>query len=267
MTRCAPHSEQHQTAIPQGFSEWYGLVDPTTYQYYDYKLSENGTIRQYGHAPGDYQTDVLARRAVEVIGRTVPHEAPLFLTLAPLAPHTQVRNGIGENPIPAPRHSSAFPNAHPDKALPYNEADVSDKPSWIRGLPSFTPAVEDTITQRYRAVLRSLLAVDEAVGQMVAALKATGELDRTMFVFTSDNGLFFGEHRITYGKRIPYEAALRVPLMIRAPGLGAERGAVSHTLVTNADLPATLMDVAGADPARPLDGRSLLPLLKNPAEV
>jgi N-acetylglucosamine-6-sulfatase len=94
------------------------------------------------------------------------------------------------------------------------------------------------------------------------ALLAAGELDNTLVVFTSDNGYFHGEHRMPNEKMLVYEPSIRVPLIIRGPGVPA--GAERRQLVTNADLAPTILDVAGAAATKPQDGSSLLPLLADP---
>src|SRR5581483_4561738 len=104
--------------------------------------------------------------------------------------------------------------AFADEPLPaspaFDEADVADKPPYVRRLPRITPAVRARIEQIYRAELASLLAVDDLVGRIVGALADTGELDRTVIVFTSDNGFFHGEHRLREGKFLPYEESVAV---------------------------------------------------------
>jgi N-acetylglucosamine-6-sulfatase len=114
----------------------------------------------------------------------------------------------------------------------------------------------------YRSRIESLLAVDDAVAAIVGALKAAGELDDTLIVFVSDNGFFTGEHRIPMGKYLVYEPSVRVPLILRGPGV--RRGATSSELVVNTDLAATILDAAGATPGRRLDGRSLLSFARHP---
>ena len=97
--------------------------------------------------------------------------------------------------------------------------------------------------------------------RVLRALRAAGELDDTLVIFTSDNGFFHGEHRVQSGKVLPYEPSIRVPLLIRGPGV--PRGAHRHQLVTNADLAPTILDAADARPGRVQDGRSLFPLLRD----
>ncbi len=119
------------------------------------------------------------------------------------------------------------------------------------------------MTENYRQRLESLLAIDEGVAAIVAALRASGELERTLIVFTSDNGFFHGEHRVPAGKVLVYEPSVRVPLVVRGPGV--PRGRVDSRLVANVDLAPTVLDAADAKAGRKLDGRSLLVLLAQAA--
>jgi N-acetylglucosamine-6-sulfatase len=90
----------------------------------------------------------------------------------------------------------------------------------------------------------------------VDALRATGELGDTLLIFTSDNGFMLGEHRVASGKVLPYEPSIRVPLLMRGPGLAP--GTRREELVWNGDLAPTILDAAGASAPFALDGRSLL---------
>ena len=86
----------------------------------------------------------------------------------------------------------------------------------IGNLPPLGPATgTDDETIRNRA--RMLKSVDEGVGKMRAALESTGQLDNTVFVFTSDEGYFFGEHGLSIERRLAYEESIRIPLIIRYP--------------------------------------------------
>jgi N-acetylglucosamine-6-sulfatase len=105
-----------------------------------------------------------------------------------------------------------------------------------------------------------LLAVDEGVGRVVAALDSLGILDRTLIVFTSDNGFFFGEHGLTTERRLPYEESIRNPLLLRYPPL-VPAGARPTGLTTTVDLAPTILELAGAPVGPHIQGRSLLPLL------
>jgi len=94
------------------------------------------------------------------------------------------------------------------------------------------------------------------VKSIVDALTARGELSRTLFIFTSDNGWLQGEHRIPSGKIHPYEESIRVPLIVRGPGVAA--GATRTMLSGNIDLAATVLAAAQAVAGITVDGRSLL---------
>jgi N-acetylglucosamine-6-sulfatase len=133
---------------------------------------------------------------------------------------------------------------------------VSDKPPVIRRRPRLKQWRIRALAEIHRQRLASLLAVDEGVARIVAALRETGELSGTLLIFTSDNGFMAGEHRVASGKVLPYEPSIRVPLLMRGPGL--PRGARRDELVWNGDLGPTILDAAGASAPFPLDGRSLL---------
>jgi arylsulfatase A-like enzyme len=107
--------------------------------------------------------------------------------------------------------------------------------------------------------------VDEGVAQIVNALRDAGELENTYIFFVSDNGYVQGEHRIRGGKSIPYEESLRVPLLVRGPGV--PEGEVSHDLVSNVDWASTILDVTGVRPGRRQDGTSLMPAARQPAAL
>jgi N-acetylglucosamine-6-sulfatase len=253
--------------IPVGWSEWYGAVDPSTYQYYGYTLNENGTFVTYGSAPSDYQSDVYTQKAVAVINRLAPRAQPFFLSVAYLAPHSGRPQEPGDpvgfgTPVPAPRHSHSFDDEPLPMPASFNEADVSDKPSFIRERALLTAPDIANITENYRQRLEALLAVDEGVAAIVQALAARGELAGTLIIFTSDNGFFHGEHRVPREKVLLYEPSIRTPLILRGPGV--PRGAVRPQLVGNIDLAPTILDAANARAGRRMDGRSLLPLIANP---
>lgn len=245
------------THVPIGWDRWRAL---TTVSYYNYNVSQNGVINTYGSAPEDYQTDVLTQKAINYINSRADSSQPFFLLLTPYAPHF----GDNENrlPIPAPRHDGFYSTLPFTKSPSFNELDVSDKPSFIRSLPLMNALQINVTKQRFRKIRETLLAVDDMVENITNALESTGKLDNTIIIFTSDNGFFNGGHRISYGKQLNYEESIRVPLIIRGPGI--PKGETRSQLVTNVDIPATIIDYSGALPGRTLDGHSLIPLLSNP---
>jgi arylsulfatase A-like enzyme len=262
------------TEVPAGWSEWYGSLDDPdaftggTYTMYGYTLNENGSVVHYGSTPdvvdpATYQTDVYAAKADEFIRRRAPSRKPFFLSIAPLASHGEAAscNCAGNDPRAAPRHEGALAG----EALPlrpnFNEADVSDKPQAVQILTPMNQAQINAAHDRYRAQAESLLAVDDLVAKTVNAVKARGELKNTVFIYTDDNGFFHGEHRVRQGKVRLYEESIRVPLLMRGPGVPKNKNRGQP--VANIDLAPTILDFADAKGSRKLDGRSLLPLARD----
>jgi len=240
--------------IPPGWDEWYSAVNgDAAYSEYNYILNENGKQVGYGNQPEDYGTDVYMGKAVDFIQRTAKTGQPFFIYLAPYAPHAPY--------TPAPRHANLFPDAKAPRTPNYNEADVSDKPGYISNLPQMTQKQMDAIDADYRNRLRSLQAVDEGIEKIVNTLKANGQLNNTYLFFTSDNGYHLGNHRMLEGKIAPYEEELHLILEVRGPGVPA--GKTLEHLVGNIDLAPTWAALGGATAGDFVDGRSLLPLLKN----
>jgi N-acetylglucosamine-6-sulfatase len=223
-------------------------------------------VVEYPDSPSLYRTDVYSQMAADLISRRAPQNQPFFLSVAPLAPHLEAfkpdRVNQYPNPRPAPRHAGAFAHEPMPRPPSFDEAKLSDKPPWIRGLPPLTPDQLDQATNRYRSMLESLLAVDEMVDNIVRTLRQTGELDETMIIFTSDNGYLLGEHRLVDAKIFPYEESIRVPLVIRGPGIPA--GVTRSQLAANIDLAPTILDYADARPGLRQDGVSLRRLIADP---
>jgi N-acetylglucosamine-6-sulfatase len=238
--------------VPSGWDRWAAGIDHAAYGEFDYLLNEDGRIVAYGHAPTDYLTDVLAGKATDAIAAAAADAAPFFVEIATYAPHAPS--------VPAPRHLGDFPTAQVPRGPGFNEADVSDKPSWVRTTPLMRPPQIAKVDARQRDRLRALAAVDDLVDAVCATLQTTGALDRTYVIFTSDNGVLEGEHRQAHGKNGPYEEAIRLPLVARGPGVPA--GATSDALVATIDLAPTFADLAGVAAPSFVDGRSLVPLLR-----
>ncbi|MGH3327642.1 MAG: sulfatase family protein [Streptomycetales bacterium] len=249
--------------VPRGWSEWRGSVDPTTYNYLDFTLNENGRLRRYR---GRYQTDVYAKKAAAMVRRGASGKRPFFTWVAFTAPHTGRPHEPGDprmsTPAVADRHRNAFARRPVPRDRAFNEANVSDKPRHIRRLPHIGEGTRAAIQESYRQRLEALLAVDEAVARILRALRETGEARNTIVAFTSDNGFFHGEHRVSRGKNLLYEPSARVPLILRGPGI--PDGVTRTQPISNIDLAPTFVQAARARPGRVPDGRSLLPLAQNP---
>lgn len=255
---------------PTGWSSWFGLIDPSTYQYVGYSVSNNGERVDFPTDDDSYQTDILAAEAVRYIREAAPEGRPFFLSFTPLAPHVAAPEGaaaVGDDfplPVAPARYANRFDGVPLPRGPAYNEQDVADKPSQMR-LPPLSPETERYLEQWWRAELGALAAVDDAVASIVGALSETDQLDRTVLIFTSDNGLFRGEHRIPFGKVLLYEPSVRVPLVVRGGGFLA--GARVETPVSNVDLAPTIGDLAGAELADEPDGVSLIDVVEAADEL
>jgi N-acetylglucosamine-6-sulfatase len=239
--------------IPSGWNVFDVLYGIGEYAMFGYGMNENGTSVSFGDSPRDYKTDVLTRLATSFIRRSATAGKPFFLTYTPVAPHDAPAVPGVRNPQPAPRDAKAFLH----RALPRPPsfgAPITGEPKRLRESPQ-SAAETAAITSAYRDRLASLLAVDRGVRKMLAALRQTGELRHTVFIFTSDNGFLLGEHAAE-GKERPYEESVKVPLVIRGPGI--PQGATRDQLVGNIDLSPTILDIAKQPWREGTDGVSLL---------
>ena len=251
---------QATTKPPQGWDEWFATLDPTTYKYFGYDVNDNGIGRHFGSSDSDYKTDVLSRQTQSFIGASATQPEPFFAYVAPVAPHMPA--------TPAPRHAHAYDGIDGPRLRSFDEKDVSDKPSWMRQLPRLTAAQIADINTRHERRVESLQAVDDLVEGVVDTLNSptpdgTIPLDNTYIFFTSDNGFFHGEHRIPWEKYRPYEEDIRVPLLVRGPGI--EAGSSTRKLALNTDYMPTFADLANTSKPSYVDGRPLTGVLDGSA--
>jgi N-acetylglucosamine-6-sulfatase len=257
--------------VPPGWEHWHGLA--CTFRMWGYNIKHNDApVRSRCGDPANtdparYQTDVLRDIATDFIEHHSDGARPFFLSWAPLAPHVEVSTGLDldfRNPRPAPRHSGRFADEPLPRPAAFDEADMSDKPAFLRRGPLTGDEIA-TITTQYRSRLEALLAVDEAVKAIVDKLREKGALARTVIIFTSDNGFMDGQHRIAEGKIVAYDPSAQVPLLMRGPGIPV--GRTVSAMTSNVDLAATVLDLANATPGIPIDGLSLVPVAHNPASI
>ncbi len=241
--------------VPDGWDEWYGsfLHDntsfaPIDFAYDHFRFNENGTVVTYG--PGAYLTDVEAALAVDYIDRRAGQN-PFFLFLSVYAPH---------GPTTArPDHKGTHKSAKVKPPTPpsCNESDLSDKPQHIQDIDGLIE-YGNCWGPGWQERLDMTLAIDELLDDVIAELEQEGVLDNTYIFFTSDNGLLRGEHQIG-GKSAPYEESIRVPLIVRGPGIA--EGVVKPHLALNIDLAPTFLDLADGAPTAgspAIDGESLV---------
>lgn len=252
--------------VPPGWDHWRSAVDNGVYDYYDYAMNEDGRVQQY---TGTYQTEYYADETEDLVAQMSHDDQPFFLWQSHLAPHSACPADYSdqecwESPTPSMSYDNLFDDVPlPQRRVPsFNEADVSDKPEWIRR-PPLGKADREHLTELFQRRIESLQSVDDAVARTLSALDEAGELDDTLVIFSSDNGYLLGEHRFS-GKIVGYEPSLQVPLLMRGPGVPA--GTRSAETVGTLDLAPTIADAAGATPGLDVDGRSMLPIAAGKAK-
>lgn len=221
---------------PFGWDHW----NPTTkgtYAYYGTTFENDGRPRRATR----YVADVVTRYASSYIGEFTDPEQPrqpFFLWASHVGPHHALPARPDQpGPVPARRHAGLLAGTvNPASGSPsYLEADRSDKPLEIRTSHAGRAADLDRLAQLRGETVMSL---DESVAAIVARLDEAGVLDNTIVVYTSDNGFLTGEHDLL-NKNYAYEEALRVPFLVRGPGLPA--GSVSTAPMTMVDLATTFL--------------------------
>ncbi len=243
--------------IPPGWTNFQTLIGNV--KYYDYTINDNGVAVDYGDAPEDYQTDVLADRAAAAIEESVAADNPFFLWVTTFAPHTW---GQGFPPLPATRHETLYDDVAPPRDPSFNEQAVGDKPSYVRKAPKLNANAIRDLDEHWENQIESLQAVDDLVETVYQTLDAQDILDETLIVFLSDNGYLLGQHRLT-GKVRPYEESIHVPLVMRGgPFVGGEH--VDH-VVSSTDLAPTITALTDVTPERVMDGLDLSDVLIEPA--
>jgi N-acetylglucosamine-6-sulfatase len=248
--------EKTPQRVPPGWNRWFVYAGKGKYR--NFLISDQGNVRAYGKQNGkkktkekDYQTDLLARKAVQFINDT-PDAAPLFLFLAPSAPH--------EPATPAKRHKrAAVVRDQAPRPPSFNEADMSDKSGVWRNRDALSGQRISEIDGFYVKQVRSMYAVEDMVADVLAALETTNRLDNTYVFFTSDNGYHHGEHRIPEDKQTPFDEVIRAPLFVLGPGVPAGAGTAARASVV--DLGPTFAELAGIAGPDFVDGRSLVPFL------
>jgi arylsulfatase A-like enzyme len=240
------------TYVPPGWSDWFGEIlgaedGSQGHGYYDYKMVDNGTPRLYGSDPSDYSAGVDTQRAISDIQNT-PDGKPLFVYLAFKGPHSPA------TPPPGTNRCRDYVQYQP----PNFGVTGANAPSWIKrhAWTATNTATEQTLNIKR---CRTLVAIDDGVGQIMQALHDTGRLNNTLVIFTSDNGWSAGSHRWE-GKRVPWNESLRVPLIMRWDGHIAP-DTHNSGIAVNVDWAETMADAAGATVPAGREGRSLFDLL------
>lgn len=267
--------------VPRGWGHWRAAVENNgrsgfrggTYQYFNTAFNVDGRVDD-SHR-GQYQSKVIGDMSVGMAARFSRGRRPFFMYVNYVAPHGGLpRESDDPDRVRGPRgrftelHSPARPGwveGRFDGRIPRSaglprgggpaEASLADKPAEYRSLPELTGAERRGLREVTRQRAEAVHVMDRHVGRLIRVLQRTGEWRDTVFVFTSDNGYYLGEHRIRQGKILPHEPSLRIPLLASGPGF--RTGEKRYDPSSLVDLTATLLDFGRARPPRPPDGRSL----------
>ena len=245
--------------IRPGFDYWFSFIGQG--QYFDPKVNDNGVEMKLE----GYMTDILTDKTIDWLKNKRDPNKPFSLNLWHKAVH--------ERHLPAPRHKNLYKNEDlPTPPYDTHKETFKGKPEWLRRktygfkwnendkIPDELPEITWPINkQKYMQLLRSLIAVDESLGQVIKTLDEMGELENTVIIYSSDNGYFMGEHTFL-DKRLAYENSMRVPMIIRYPKLITKNSIVKEQCL-NIDIAPTILDLAGVKKPSYMQGESMVKLV------
>ena len=275
--------------VPRGWTDWRASLDPGvagthggTYNYYDTPYNVNGRLDN--RYRGRYQTTVIGDFSVGMARRLGRRAKPFFMSVNYVAPHFGGPTEADDPGRITNRHGTlrGFPTpARPQwvrgrfdgvvtraAGLPKGggpaERSVKDKPPILRRLAELKLSERAALREVTRQRAESVFVMDQQVRRLIATLRRTGEWKNTVFMFTSDNGYFQGEHRKRQGKILGHEPSLRVPFLVTGPGMrgGGQHGRLRFDPITTVDVAATILDLAGARPPYAPDGASRVPTMR-----
>lgn len=237
--------------VPPGWDHWTALVGNS--KYYNYTLSKNGVVEFHQDDPKeDYFTDLITKRAMNFLRNYNVTSGPFFMMLSPPTCHAPF--------TPHPRYHRYFSELKAPRTPNFNISNREDKHWLLRHAPEFlSDDLVDYIDETFRNRWRTLLSVDDMVEKIVETLQEKNVLDNTYIIFTSDHGYHLGQFSLPIDKRQAYEFDVRIPLMIRGPGIPA--GQERKELIVTIDFAPTFVHMAGLSHPSNMDGKSIVPLL------
>jgi choline-sulfatase len=178
--------------------------------------------------------------------RDIPDDFPWHYFVSFVGPH---------DPFDPP---TEYADKYRDVEVPEPIQDeMQGKPDWIKHRPREATAEQVAIARRQYCA--STQVIDDAVGRIMDALEERGQLDNTYIIYSADHGEMLGDHGL-WTKSVPYEASVRVPLIVAGPGI--EGGRVSDALVELIDLNPTICELAGLPTQENIDAESICPVVR-----
>lgn len=232
----------------------------------DPEFNENGNeLRKNG-----YVTDILTEYSLDFIAKQ-ESQTPFLLYLSHKGLHPNLHQDAsgkatkidGGGFIPAERHKGMYADEVFERR-PNAYVTPTDKPALMRKINDLPEPGKNTATPEHviRERAEMLMAIDEGLGEILEKLEEKEVLENTVIVFVGDHGYWYGEHGLNEERRLAYEEALRIPMLIRYPPLVPE-GKACEEMVLNIDMAPTLIELAGGEPEAFIEGESLVPLLMN----
>ncbi len=197
-----------------------------------------------------------ANEAIRLLHKAAASEQPFFIRWDPSEPHLP-------NVVPEP-----YASLYPPRTIPPwpNFADpLTDKP-YIQAQQRRTWAIDDWVWENWAPIvgryLGEITLLDQQIGRVLAALDGLGLAENTVVIYTADHGDMCGGHGMIDKHYVMYDELVRVPLLVRWPGVVAAGRSCNHFVAHGLDLAATFCELAGVDQPKSFGGESLLPVLR-----
>lgn len=234
--------------VPPGWTHWVANTRNTVY--YNYTLVVNGRKKRHGdNYNQDYFTDIITNYTVNFLTDSLTGypDKPVALMLSFPAPHGRQ--------VAAPQFQNLFQNVTSHRIPNWNYSPNPDKQPMLRNVPAMDVNQQAFTDWLHMKRLQTLPSVDNAVKKVVETLEQYGQLDNTYLALTSDHGYHLGQFGMVEGKSNPYEFDIKIPFLMRGPGIPA--GVRKSDIVLNIDVAPTFLDIAGMPIPASMDGLSI----------